>query len=512
MRKFQFLRANPLLVYLVVEALLGATDAYARGGGGHSFSGGSSHSYSGGSGYSGGSYSGSGGSLNNIGLFYLLSRLSFIQMLVLVVLIVIGLWVKAKYFPSSDDGSGNDEGAVPAYYSPPEIDGGLSTLMAEDPEFSMPLFRDFCFALYSTLHHARGQGEAEVTKYKGYLSDFACQELLAINRNRDGVNHPIIGVVIGSFQVTSITEDQKQTKVSVSFDANFTEETIGTSKQQSFYSREVWIFVRDRGVRSRKPALSTQIQCPSCGSPAKSDLHGKCPACNQLIRSGVYDWFIHELNVLEISNRPPLLTSTVAEVGTDFPTIYDRHLPEMQTKALAELHLADFNSMNDRAQQIFYQLQKTWSARDLNLLRPYETNSLYETHLYWIEEYKKQKLVNRLEDVRIEKVELVKIFIDAHYVSVTLRIFAVLKDWTETEAGQTVCGSKYNPREFSEYWTLIRSRSFQAPKGGFNQCPACGAPSKINQAGVCEYCHSLVTSGEFDWVLSSIEQDESYRG
>ena len=31
-------------------------------------------------------------------------------------------------------------------------------------------------------------------------------------------------------------------------------------------------------------------------------------------------------------------------------------------------------------------------------------------------------------------------------------------------------------------------------------------------AGLCEYCHGKITNGDFDWVLSRIEQDESYRG
>jgi ferredoxin len=30
-------------------------------------------------------------------------------------------------------------------------------------------------------------------------------------------------------------------------------------------------------------------------------------------------------------------------------------------------------------------------------------------------------------------------------------------------------------------------------------------------AGSCTHCHAKITSGEFDWVLSRIEQDESYR-
>jgi len=30
--------------------------------------------------------------------------------------------------------------------------------------------------------------------------------------------------------------------------------------------------------------------------------------------------------------------------------------------------------------------------------------------------------------------------------------------------------------------------------------------------GTCTYCQAKVTTGEFDWVLSRIEQDEVYVG
>ena len=43
-------------------------------------------------------------------------------------------------------------------------------------------------------------------------------------------------------------------------------------------------------------------------------------------------------------------------------------------------------------------------------------------------------------------------------------------------------------------------------------CPNCGADIKISMAGICEYCGSKITSGNFDWILSSIEQDEAYQG
>ncbi len=43
-------------------------------------------------------------------------------------------------------------------------------------------------------------------------------------------------------------------------------------------------------------------------------------------------------------------------------------------------------------------------------------------------------------------------------------------------------------------------------------CGNCGAPAKVGMTGACEHCGAHVTSGEFDWVLSKIEQDDSYRG
>jgi hypothetical protein len=76
-----------------------------------------------------------------------------------------------------------------------------------------------------------------------------------------------------------------------------------------------------------------------------------------------------------------------------------------------------------------------------------------------------------------------------------------------------VSGPNTELRRWSEYWTFIRYRNAKpaAARGGLN-CPNCGAPLKVNAAGICDCCGGKITSGEFDWVLSKIEQDESYAG
>jgi hypothetical protein len=131
---------------------------------------------------------------------------------------------------------------------------------------------------------------------------------------------------------------------------------------------------------------------------------------------------------------------------------------------------------------------------------------------YWITEYRRQRLRNVLEDVRIESLEVVKVTTDAFYDALTFRIFASMCDYTADEQGKLVCGSKTTPRRFSEYWTFIRRRGVKQKDKDDEHCPNCGAPLKVNMAGVCEYCQGKITSGEFDWVLSRIEQDETYEG
>ncbi len=107
----------------------------------------------------------------------------------------------------------------------------------------------------------------------------------------------------------------------------------------------------------------------------------------------------------------------------------------------------------------------------------------------------------------------VKVKIDAFYNSITLRIFAQGYDYTVDKTGKVVAGSNKSLRQWSEYWTFVRySKAKPAAARADLNCPNCGAPLKVNATGICEFCGGKITSGEFDWVLSKIEQDESYAG
>src|SRR5262249_53401532 len=162
-----------------------------------------------------------------------------------------------------------------------------------------------------------------------------------------------------------------------------------------------------------------------------------------------------------------------------------------------------------RVRHIFLELQRAWSDLKWERARPFETDALFQMHQYWIAEYRRQHLRNVLGEPTIEDAIPVKITSDAFHDAITCRIFARMTDHVVDASGKVVCGDPKRPKRFSEYWTFIRRRGVKGAAKDDANCPNCGAPLKISMAGVCEYCRGKVTGGEFDWVLSRIEQDES---
>jgi hypothetical protein len=131
---------------------------------------------------------------------------------------------------------------------------------------------------------------------------------------------------------------------------------------------------------------------------------------------------------------------------------------------------------------------------------------------YWIQAYRAQGLRNVVDDAQLLRSEPVKLGRDLQYDALTMRIFAVGKDYTLDARGAVVGGDRSGQRYYSEYWTLIRGAGTRGPPRSERNCPNCGAELRVEMSGDCSYCRVRVTTGRFDWVLSKIEQDDSYAG
>ncbi len=496
----------------VAVLALASLDADARPGGGQGYSGGG-----GGGGYSGGSSSGGDGDIGIIIYWLIRLIIAYPAVGIPVTVVVIYLFYKRMHHGVAVDsdrwasgGAGRDDNFVAVA---PVRRTGLADIRARDPEFSTVLFEDFVYALYARVHAARSDARA-MQSLAPYVAEATRAALLA--RDPRGVR--ISGVVIGAMRVLRVKLPDGLTgpiRVELEFESNYTAHE--SDRPQGHYVQERWALERDAAVVSKPPpppGQAHEFRCPSCGAPFESTSGERCRYCKQEVGEGRFDWTLTHVRLLRQETRPPALTADVAEQGTDAPTVFDPAVPQQHAALIAEDPGAAPPQIEARLRQIYAELNAAWSSLDLRRARPLVSDSLYNYLEYWIHAYSEQGLKNVLEQMDIERVQIVKLTRDRHFDAITVRFWAAGLDYTvRASDGKRVSGSQSRKRRYSEYWTLIRGARVRGAPKAAGTCPSCGAPTdRVNMAGTCEYCGSHLTRGEFDWVLSKIEQDDSYAG
>jgi hypothetical protein len=262
-------------------------------------------------------------------------------------------------------------------------------------------------------------------------------------------------------------------------------------------------------VLSKPPEEIETLRCPACGAGEQVALNGTCAYCGQVVNEGAFGWLATTRTIIDCSVPPPLQLDGGEEVGTDLPTVYTFDFDARRRAFMARHPDFEWAAFEARARDCFLSLQAAWSERRWERARPFETDHLFNTHRYWIESYRRQDLQNRLDDVAVEQVVAADFGQDAFFDSITVRIYARMKDYVVDSMGRVVGGNNRVSRRFSEYWTFVRRSDASAPAGG-GGCPSCGAELAVSMGGRCEHCQTIVVSGRFDWVVSAIEQDEAY--
>ncbi len=489
--------AAGLLLFLALDPV----DAWARVGGGQSY---------GGSNRSGGSSGGGGGDADLV-FFLIWLCIEHPVIGIPITLIVIGVVVVKTYMgrrwgtggvhqPARERGPGRGPRRTPT------VD--LRGVQRADPNFSVPAFLDFAQVVYARCHQARaGHGEQAVA---AYLAQPAASAL----RQRSQDVSAVRDVIFGATRLVRAGVRGKQVEVVVHFESNLTEQRGQDAKQMLVTER--WTFRKRAGSLSPSPSQLVAMACPGCGNPAETRPDGSCVHCDTPIGAGRVLWQVGDVTLIsqEPIKPPPLALGSGDERGTRLPTVYDPMLGS-QLRAF-QTRYPDFqlNSFQARVRKVFLQLQAGWTEGRWEKARVLETDHLYQSHRYWMERYRRFGLRNVLEQVEVLDVTLVKLTADAFYEAITLRIKARMIDYTVDKQGNVVAGHRSKARTFTEYWTFIRTAGKpSARRGDLLHCPSCGAPlDKLSQTGVCGYCDAKIASGAHDWVLSSIEQDEAYRG
>lgn len=466
----------------------------ARVGGGQNYGGGSSSSSS--SSYSGGGSSSSDGDL--VGLLLWLC----IEHPVIGIPLTLGVVGFTVYSKTRGGPSGKVRTIQRGPASVPRPQRGMALLKEADPGFSEPLFLDLVQLLFTRVHELRSGGD--YAAIQAMLTNEASSQL----KQRKPV--PTADVIVGASRILSVSLQPPQAFIVVEFEANV------TVAGKPLWIQERWTFRRLAAAHSPPPDRMQALRCPACGAALETDPSGQCTFCGTGISDGRLQWQLFDAQLLASrpATAPSLSLGGGMETGTDLPTVLDPELPAHTRALLARHPELQWSELETRVRKVFMALQDAWSSGRWEKARPFQTDALFQTHRYWIENYKRAGLQNALEDIQIKRVQTVKVSLDAYYEAVTFRIFAQMRDWTQNAQGQVVGGSKNQARMFSEYWTFVRMAGGDASASADTEhCPSCAAPlDRVDLGGVCGYCGTRIVGAEHAWVLSSITQDEAYRG
>lgn len=375
-------------------------------------------------------------------------------------------------------------------------------LRATDPNFSRVLFMDFANLVFVKYHEARGkQGKREMIL--PYLGKSLRQTVMNDSTSVDGV-------VVGGRAVKGAGYDSGGAFVTVIFRANVFE-IVGGARTRTFVEQAL-TFAAPPNYQTPAPDKLMALGCPKCGSPEELALDGRCKSCGASADAEKGWQVIAAAQIKREVKGPEQRRIGHFNRGLDKPTIFDGNLGA----ALRELHARDtafsLEEFRQRAEHIFRELQEGWAARDVARLRPHLTDGLFNSVRFALTRNDDLRLQYVCADINIYKFEVARIEHDAFFDAITVRMYCTMVDYALDAQGELFKGDNKSKRDYSEYWTFLRRSGVSGARDA-GKCPSCGAPlDKINMAGVCGYCNAKIVSGNFDWVLAQIDQDEEYRG
>lgn len=216
---------------------------------------------------------------------------------------------------------------------------------------------------------------------------------------------------------------------------------------------------------------------------------------------------VYVLNKKDTNSRKGPLHKTVRNIG-----------PDLEREKQVENQIKQVDPMFNKeefianAKSLFVKLQQAWTDRDWSVIRVFETNELFEQHKNQLQGYIDNNQINVMDRICVNFANLYSFEQNGDKDILTVRLNSRMADYIiDATTKQVLRGDKTTERVNTYILTFIRKKGLQTKEGSekivTTNCPNCGAPTQITSAGKCEYCGSVITTGEYSWVLSNLERE-----
>ena len=161
-------------------------------------------------------------------------------------------------------------------------------------------------------------------------------------------------------------------------------------------------------------------------------------------------------------------------------------------------------------QNLYFKMQDCCTKRDVEPIRPYFADSLYQQFDRQMRQLKEMHRTNYVERVAVLSVDLKGYYQDKGEDVIVAEIYARITDYTvDDSTGKVISGSKTQEKFMTYEYDLSRpiGKKTEAYHEGVSDrhCPNCGAPLSVNESIKCPYCDSVLTFSDHDWTVYAIK-------
>lgn len=159
----------------------------------------------------------------------------------------------------------------------------------------------------------------------------------------------------------------------------------------------------------------------------------------------------------------------------------------------------DVNKFLSNGFNIYMRIEEAWMNFELDKVRDIITDemfNMYESQLTSMEMKGEQ---NIMKDFKLLNSAITNASVQNDMLQVTTRYVIEFYDYIiKKDTKQVVRGNSNRKIRMIYEMTFVEKLG----KTKLDKCPNCGAPIKVNSAGICEYCNSKIVDDNTEWVMS----------
>lgn len=234
---------------------------------------------------------------------------------------------------------------------------------------------------------------------------------------------------------------------------------------------------------------------------------------NFIFFGGIGDFFIYAIIVIIIY----LINQHNRKNRNNIPQHNERNITSVKSETQIENEIKAHDELFNKeeiiawSKTLFIKLQQSWTKRDWSEIRTFETNQLFEQHKSQLQGYINNNQINVMDRICINYANLYNYRISGDKEILVIKLNSRMQDYIiDATTKKVLRGDPKIERTNSYLLTFERKFGVKTKPGTMElnttNCPNCGAPTQIMSSGECEYCGSIITTGEYNWCLANLER------